>query len=331
MKTITKQMTIIAVFLFGGLNIQALANNIHTYYFNGMNTTKRGAEKELEAIKMAIDKSEYGNYARDFDPKLIYTTTYGKIPDAIRIATLETGLRMFIEDPAKYPEEVGPGSFACRDFIVCNRINTSMLEYRAIREQMVKDGVLLNNGIGSSIYRTYYVFPANAKVQFISYSRGNVFANLLQEEGYDGERVKRTNIASPANHVYGDLFTLVSDNVIYAYTSAKRNKNPQYYKYLSQYYKKLFDTNNFNYREHGPVPIEYENSDHEIEQTLVRVATNDYFFFRLSKTNILGEPVSQSSARGGHSLINCYLNKRFGLYDDIVLDIVYKYYLLGGR
>ena len=105
MKTITKQMTITAVFFFGGLNIQALANNIHTYYFNGMNTTEKEAKKELRAIKKAVQESEYGSYARDFDPKLVYTTTYGKIPDAIRIATLETGLRLYIQSPGDYKNE----------------------------------------------------------------------------------------------------------------------------------------------------------------------------------------------------------------------------------
>ncbi len=303
MKAITKMLTL-AIFLFIGFSTQLSADSVKTYYFNGMNTKLKDARKELRVIKKAVKESGYRNYAKNFNPVLVYTETFGKIPDALRIKSLRYKIAMYLSDPKKYTTQYR----RCTYTHGCQVASASQLDFVRITKQLIDDGALKDNS--ASVDGKPY-FPTSSKIQFISYSRGNIFANMMQENYY-GRKVKRTNIASAGYHKFGNLFTSTIDMVIGTYTLRERNLNPNYYYAISDYLKSKYNSNSKIYINHG--------------KKSTRKALNEYIFYDINSY----KDKNLDSARSGHNLANCYLNY-WGLRDKIVYDIVLNYYRLGGK
>ncbi len=264
MRNKNSKMILIAMLLLGALTTNTFAES---YYRNVKFFYVNGMNTSLYDAKeeMSILKSKFNGY----NPKLIYSQTAGSFIDAVTIINFQNAMR-----------DCNNGGYKTKVI----KSNCESKEY--FKQQLIN---LTRNGENAA--------------HIVSYSRGNILANVVMEEidhhsdyfdtaGASMYLIGRVNISSPGRVKYGTKFTTkrvdqVIKKVSLVIKGAKGN--------LDSRISELIQVNYPSY-------MKYVGSD-DWNNALFDGNTN------------------------GHSLGKAYLS-RFGLKDKIVNQVVDDYFIL---
>ncbi len=157
-------------------------------------------------------------------------------------------------------------------------------------------------------YNLEYAAKRNIGLQFITYSRGNIIANhamnaeIHKLTSKERKFIKRVSVASPDLKRHnqfgrderrrtkypkmGEMITSSADFIVGKLTTALDTHHPDYYYYNLSYDEK-------------------------------RKFRKSWYYTKKYNKRYYG-----SEGKDGHSLMNAYLNKKYGLYDDITDAII---------